>query len=160
MMKYIFGYIIVVFLALSVFSCRYVEDENHHYFIRIGNHSRQAVYFACSSNYPDTTTYEFGVLFSPQIYKTLPGEVNTSALENRNTWEFMFSSEYRFSPHDTLMIFVFDAKKLEVKNDHVDNAFLMRYDVSLQDLQRVNWYLTYPPNISMKAIKMWPRYGE
>ena len=58
------------------------------------------------------------------------------------------------------MIFVFDAKKLEVKNDHVDNAFLMRYDVSLQDLQRVNWYLTYPPNISMKAIKMWPRYGE
>ena len=157
MMKYIFGCIIVVFLALSVFSCRYVEDENHHYFIRFENKLSNAVYFVESVFYPDTSTFVGSALASPQIYKVSSNEINKSALKNRNSWEFVYTDVL---PHDTLMIFVFDAKKLEARKGHPRNAFLIRYDISLQDLQRVNWYLTYPPNISMKAIKMWPRYGE
>jgi len=32
--------------------------------------------------------------------------------------------------------------------------------LSLQDLQHVNWMLTYPPSPHMSAIKMWPPFGQ
>ena len=57
------------------------------------------------------------------------------------------------------MIFIMDADIVELHTDF-KKAIIQRYDISLQDLQCLNWMLTYPPSENMKDIKMWPPYGS
>lgn len=59
---------------------------------------------------------------------------------------------------DTLMVYIFDVSKLDA-NSSVGDALIQRYDLSLPDLQQLNWKLTYPPDIRMKYVKMWPPYN-
>lgn len=56
------------------------------------------------------------------------------------------------------MIFIMDAELLESKETHIHDIIIQRYDLSLQDLQQINWTLTYPPNENMKNMKMYPPY--
>ena len=153
-----FAYFLVLLFFLPFYSCRHIEDEDHHYTIRFANNSNKAIYIA-SPGYPDTTVSDCGTLLEPQIYKALPKEVNTSALDNRERWELAFGNRDQL-PYDTLIIFVLDAEKLEARNAHAKYALLVRYDLGLKDLHRVNWMLTYPPSENMKDIKMWPPYKK
>ena len=111
-----FAYILVLLFLLPFYSCRHIEDENHHYVIPFINNSNKAIYIA-SPGYPDTTVSDCGVLLEPQIYKTLPKDMNTSALDMNVPWEIVFGDRNRL-PNDTLTIFVFDAEKLEARNAH------------------------------------------
>jgi hypothetical protein len=61
------------------------------------------------------------------------------------------------------MIFIFDGTTMDntdwevVKKDYL---ILQRYDLSLQDFQKLNWKIYYPPTPAMKDIKMWPPYQD
>ncbi len=60
------------------------------------------------------------------------------------------------------MVFVFNADTLETHGwDYAKehNMVMQRYDLSLTDLQNLNWTLTFPPTEEMRNIKMWPPYG-
>ena len=79
------------------------------------------------------------------------------------SWEYVFGADIdheNLNPLDTLMVFVFDARLLETNPSHVEDALLVRYDLSLYDLRRLNWTLAYPPTENMKDMKMWPEYEE
>ncbi len=134
------------------------EDENHHKTIEVINNSDKAVYTYLSTSYPDTLDM-YGVPSSPypSIYKIEPYERNKSALSLREFYEVIFRDGGQI-PSDTLMVFFMDAEKLESETTHVHNSIIQRYDLSLQDLQQVNWMLTYPPSSEMKNIKMYPPY--
>jgi len=41
-----------------------------------------------------------------------------------------------------------------------DYLVLQRYYLSLQDLQKLNWRVSYPPTPEMKDMKMYPAYKE
>ena len=45
---------------------------------------------------------------------------------------------------DTLMIFVYDANMLETTKKYNYDAVLQRIDVTLDDLRKSNWLITYP----------------
>jgi hypothetical protein len=136
------------------------EDEIHHKTIGIINNSEKAIYTYFNFAYPDTLALT-GVPSSsePSIYKVEPQKKNTTALWQRIFWEIIFKDGRRI-PSDTLMIFIMDAELLESKSTPINNTIIQRYDLSLQDLQRVNWTLTYPPSPNMSAIKMYPPYGQ
>jgi hypothetical protein len=74
-------------------------------------------------------------------YKTLPHTANV--IQSRDCFEdFMNKVQV-----DTIMIFIFDAKIIEtVPWDTIRTKYLVlkRYDLNLQDLQRLNWTITYP----------------
>ena len=53
------------------------------------------------------------------------------------------------------MVYVFNASKLNKQDVPPEEALIVRYDLSQEDLKKVNWILTYPPNDAMKGIKMW-----
>lgn len=72
------------------------------------------------------------------------------------SWEAAFSDN-RITL-DTLMIYILDDQALKKEDVDIRQSFLQRYDLSLQDLQRLNWVLSYPPAENMKDIKMWPTY--
>jgi len=40
-----------------------------------------------------------------------------------------------------------------------DSVFLQRYDLTIRDLDILDWTLSYPPDERMKNIKMYPPYG-
>lgn len=162
MKKNLLAYTIVsMFLVLSPsFTCVGEDEENCHYHIGFTNESEKELYVNYSAYYPDTTN---AVLDDLDYYsnRVFPGKINKEALLTFVSWEFLFGADIdhkNLNSIDTLMVFIFDAKRLEANPSHIDDAFLQRYDLSLQDLQRLNWMLSYPPTESMKDIKMWPRY--
>lgn len=139
------------------------EDENHHNTIEVINNSEKAIYAYFDFAYPDTLA-PIGVPSSsePSIYKVEPNKRNRTALWQRDFWELIFS-DFRYEKQilsDTLMVFIMDAELLEAHTTHVNNTIIQPYDLSLQDLQRVNWTLTYPLSPNMSAIKMYPPYGQ
>ena len=72
-----------------------------------------------------------------------------------------YEADFGYS-YDTLLIFVFNADTLDTFGwDYVREHYmvLQRYDLSLGDLQSVNFRLSFPPNDAMKHIHMWPPYG-
>lgn len=155
--------IFILLISCVCISCRPIEDENHHYSIGFYNGTSADMYVVQSHIYPDTTVRAMGVLTQPEIYKVKGYSSNNEALSlyPPNTFELFFEGDYKgvkIIPSDTLMIFVFDAQKLEKRDSHVRNSLLVRYDLSLKDLQQNNWTLSYPPTESMKKnIKMWPK---
>lgn len=159
---------ILPLLAFFVFvGCRPTEDETHHYRIPFFNNSEKDLYVCSGFFYPDTTASAYKVLYQPNIYKTKVNTINEEALNRlftKTTYEAAFTDDGQGSMirNDTLMVFVFDAERLENREPkvHVSNYLLVRYDLSLLDLQRLNWLLVYPPSESMKTIKMWPRYED
>ena len=42
----------------------------------------------------------------------------------------------------------------------LEEALLVRYDLSLMDLKHLNWMLSYPPSPQMQEMKMFPPYEE
>ena len=60
---------------------------------------------------------------------------------------------------DTLWIYVLDSVKLNSGVTSLD-AVRQCYGVTLNDLYRLNWTVSYPPTPEMKNIKMYPAYCE
>ena len=153
--------IFILLTSCVCISCRPVEDENNHNNITFYNGTGTALYIAQDTKYPDTTITDLGVLNQPEIYKVEAYSFNYEALSlhPHDTYEMTFKGYKgnKIIPSDTLMVFVFDAEKLEKRDSHVKYSLLVRYDLSLKDLQKNNWTLTYPPTESMKTIKMWPK---
>lgn len=64
---------------------------------------------------------------------------------------------------DTMSIFIFHSDTLDKYSwDEVREGYkiLQRYDLSLKDLQKLDWSVTYPPSPEMKDMKMFPPYKE
>jgi hypothetical protein len=154
------GKIMIILMVLSFIfmanTCN-KEDENHHRTIEIINNSERAIYACFNVTYPDTLGDVGGLTSQPQIYKVESYAKNRRALGDQEFWEVIFRDGRRI-PSDTLMVFIMDAELLESHTTHVNNTIIRRYDLSLQDLQHVNWTLTYPPSPNMSAIKMYPSY--
>lgn len=162
MKKNVLAYTIVsMFLVLSPsFTCVGEDREDCHYRIYFTNESEKELYVNYSAYYPDTTNAVLDDL-DYDSNRVFPGKINKEALLTFVSWESLFGTNNgNLNPIDTLMVFVFDAKHLEADRHRVMDALLVRYDLSLQDLQRLNWTLSYPPMENMKDVKMWPRFEK
>lgn len=148
--------LIILLLCNFCLSCIH-ENEYSHHTITFYNYSDKEIYVVQSDrDYPDTASLQrYAFWNQPQTYKVVSHGTNTDAFWRRSSYESSFKTW-----QDTLMVLVFDAEILEINKIADDGAVLQRYDLSLQDLQRLNWTLSYPPTESMKDIKMWPRFEK
>ena len=149
-------YLILLLILCASDTCMR-EDHQHHYIISFLNRADFAIYVSRKELYNQDTTAEYLFYYPLKYLRINPNEINLKSLR-ATSWEAVFTDE-RFSPIDTLMIFVFDAEKVEA-DVSPQEAVVARYDVSLEDLQRNNWSLSYPPNSNMATIKMWPPYSS
>lgn len=150
------NYLLIFILCVSITCHR--EDQFNHCFIHFSNKANFGIYVCSKSliSRQDTIAeYRFGLPLKDLIIN--PYEINSKSLESYS-WESVFSDN-RASSIDTLMIFVFDAEKVEAEAEPQE-AVIARYDVSLEDLQSNNWMLSYPPNDNMANIKMWPPFSS
>jgi hypothetical protein len=116
------------------------KDIDHWDFkLKITNNSDRIIYFYNSDIYPDTTiSFEYNPINSIG-YRVNPGVTESNRI--RGTWED------KFQYIDTLMIFIFDEETLQIVPwDTIQEKYMIlkRYDLSLEDLQGMNWTITYP----------------
>lgn len=102
--------------------------------------------------YPDTSLFDKkpeGIIIEPRVKEIFSGARGS------------YQSLYNDAPSDTISFVIYDADTLSKhpwETIRQQYNILQRYDLSLQDLQKLNYTLYYPPTPAMKDMKMWPKY--
>ena len=103
--------------------------------------------------YPDTLISDFeerlGIVENGKKERVAGGSA---------TWESIFESSS--VPSDTLSLFVFHVDtlaKYDWESIRKDYNILKRYDLSLEDLEQLNFTIIYPPDSSMEGVQMYPK---
>jgi|SRR5690554_183757 len=146
---------IILFFILIITSMGSCIPMDIEYSILLKNQSNHKIdsYLGANEHYPDTTVVETNFRWS--VY---PGSsIDYSAT---TPWEEIFE---RYVPSDTLSMFVFHTDTLETNSWETiisEYKVLKRYDLSLEDVQSLNYTIPYPPTEQMKDMRMYPPYEE
>ena len=140
------------------------DSENCHFAIKFSNNTTKNLRVRSvhlSVHYPDPLDVtSISYTARGEMYKINSNEQdNRSAMENRGCIENVFKRE---GYTDTVFVYVFDAELIENTSWEViarDYLVLKRYDLTLKDLQRLDWEITYPPTEIMKDVKQYPPYN-
>ncbi|NEN25809.1 hypothetical protein G3O08_20170 [Cryomorpha ignava] len=146
--------ILIIGLFLISGSCEKNPFVEKFYTITIINQSSQMIYFLgydkfSEIQYPDTT------LPIQKPNATILGHGAKFFIDKREPW----SEEIDELPADTISFFFFDKAVFEdslwteIKNDYL---ILKRYDLSLQDLENLDFNIPYPPVETMEGMQIYP----
>jgi hypothetical protein len=139
-MKYFKILLIALLHSILVSSSCKKESSYYDYRLKVVNNSKDMIYADFYQSYPDTTLSS-NSHFDGEILKARPND--TITLIRGGSWENAFSSDIT----EKLMVYVFDAEIIEdtpwdtVKANYM---VLKRYDLSLQELEKMNWTISYP----------------
>lgn len=129
-------------LILTVILCRCVdrhENENCHKHVTIINNTNNAIYYIASGRiFPDTLTL-YPNPTGNQYYR-----IEASSIKKDM---YRYCLEYDFEIQRIWMYFIFDAHLLETTPwDTVVKKYMIlkRYDLTLEDMQKSDWTITYP----------------
>jgi len=157
----------VVYSMLLFQACPINEFGKMDLELKNNSNDTLCVYVANGSHsaYPDTLL--------PEKYEN----VTMSRIDNNMTSPIycfvtnLVSSPEKFFqklPKDTLSIFIFNEFEYDtipkILMDSIWNEmnygklFLLRYDLSLKDLEKLDFLLTYPPDNIMKNVRQYPPY--
>ena len=146
-----------IIFCLLCSSCPNHFMERAHSIILKNNSDRMIAYYASGNEFdlpifPDTTLPVEKPYMQVIMRDRLGGEGGMVPWERR----------FEQFPSDTISLFVLDREiydKTPWEEVREEYMVLQRYDVSLKDLQRLNFRLSYPPTAAMKSIKMYPPYN-
>ena len=166
-MKAIKTFILAVSVVICT-GCREFWDIFAEYaLLEIYNDSSSSICYFCPSvpeminnqvpcTYPDTT-----ICFKkPYGYLAFiePGEIRTAHGQARYLEDWFY-----YFPNDTISVFLFDGETVEnVPWETVVKEYLVlqRYDLSIEDMKKLDRTIHYPPTPEMRDIHMWPPYAE
>jgi len=155
--------LLIILLISMAITCEDKESENCHITIRFVNNTPKSLYVDYdfdSSDKEISNTKKF--YFYKDRKRINCCKENKSALHHGWCYEDALngSADY-FS--DLVCVYILDAAVVEKENTSkvIDGYYsaLKRYDLTLEDLQRLDWKITYPPTEAMKDVKQWPPYG-
>jgi hypothetical protein len=128
--------IICIYIFVVISGC--YRDYNLKSVKFINNNSNVSVFFTRSNAFPDTSLSDIGFCCSDKL------NPKTSCVSNLlDGWE----DEFKRNENKMLMIFVLDAQVVEtVPWDTVEKQYpvLKRYDLTMEDMDSLNWTITYP----------------
>jgi len=132
----------VLLLVSLIMLCSTCENKKDEPKMRIKNNTKEAIYASWHTQYPDTgLTYLTNPTLNTHINKVLSNSLQESHYKapSEGIFETMKS--------DVLLVFIFDAATLESTpwDTVVANYLILkRYELTLQDLENMNWIVTYP----------------
>lgn len=143
-------------IALSMQSCEKVAmDKDFPLYVQNKSPCLISVFLNINEDnyaiYPDTmiSSVRNGIV-------EVPSGERCSVAGGSATWESVYEVSV---PGDTLSLFIINTDTLakyswsQIRNDY---NILKRYDLSLGDLQRLDFEVTYPPDTSMEGVQMYP----
>jgi len=155
-MKTLIGIILTVLLCTAT-SCDPNGDGQWDGRLKITNNSNDSIYSRLQYNYPDSTILETG---HPGAESTFIAPSKTEKIFSSIKWEERISF---INKQNTLYVFLYSVDTLnkypwsQIQKDY---KILQRYALSIDDLQKLDWNVTYPPSPAMKDMKMYPPYKE
>lgn len=153
------GHFIFLFFAIFTFqSCELFGDT--FYLIELNNKSDHDIRFAIGTAgtqyvYPDTLMTQNK---SDMGLASLPSGINTF-IGKGTPWE----DRFRQLPKDTLSFYIFNKDTLNTytwETIRDEYKIMVRYDLSIEDIQFLNYKIIYPPTEQMKNMRMYPPYSE
>lgn len=161
-MKHLYLWLLaLVVMVLSVSSCfKLHEDEDHHFKIYFENSWNKPVYIWYNIDWYwyDNPYESYLPLFAEEpLYETerchivQPGGVDSELMKHNDYYEIALQDQ------DSVVISVFDAEQPDKKDSE---CFLVRYHLSKEDLQKVNYHISFPPTEAMKDFYMKPSFEE
>jgi len=135
--------IIVVVVCIQIFlivnSC--FKNNYYDYRLEVINKSNKTIYAEGSASYPDTSLVYTVSPFNHKPDKAAPGGI--IKIVRGGSWEEAFQENI----HQKLIIFIFDAAIADTTPwDTIKKKYLIlkRYDLTLHDLDSINFKVTYP----------------
>ncbi len=146
-------------LTLMLMGCPMIDSESEN--IKIVNQSDKEIYFQ-----DNTLTYPFAnedtllqsqfsiVRIKPRTHDLCSAATNSDWRRELHGCRFLQILivengddflKYLKAPEDTLRKYV---------------PVVQRYHLSVKDLDRLHWTVTYPPTEDMKGVNMWPPYKK
>jgi len=145
--------VILVWLSCTANQCK--RDDCHNV-IPFTNNSDKTLYVCYKDVVSSSDTIlglgsSYFTVSSRDHYKVIPFSVSTTCLvmRKRNCFDIF----------PMVMIFILDEQKMTTTSQS-DNFILRRYDLTQEDLQLLNWEVSYPPDERMKNMRMYPPYGS
>lgn len=149
--------IYIVFVLLIVVGCEPFTEK--FYSIELNNHSNSMIRYTYDKtnsrnmNYPDTliNNNRDNIFLSP-----LSANSNTY-IDSRKPWSEVINN----LPNDTLSFYIFAEDTINSYPWEIistEYKVLKRYDFSVQDLESLNYKISYPPTGQMKNVRMYPPY--
>jgi len=153
----------ILLLALTCMAtrCPDKENENCHTAIGFSNNSEKDLYvrpYDLIHRPSHISEIEHIKGTVQQRYKIYSAEQ-----DNRRATDWFICYERTFRMDSLINLYIFDATVVEntpwetVAKDYL---VLKRYELSLADLQRLDWQVTYPPTEAMEDVKQHPPYGS
>ncbi len=153
-MKTMFFLSFIVFICC--YSCGKLNFPEKFYRIQLDNHSDDTiwVYIALETafEYPDTSieTTRPATGFRDVAPK------RSTYFDSRQKWEEVFDKSL---PGKRLSMYIFNADTLahyDWETIRSGYKVLRRYDLSIEDLQKLDFKVPYPPTAEMTGMKMYP----
>ena len=166
MFKYMKHTIHKLSLLLSIIvllcSCELREDEDHHFKIYFENSWNKSIvinyhidwhwYDNPFEAYSDSLFFEEKPISEDwRHHEIKPGGFDDKLMEYNDYYEIALEKQ------DSVVIYVFDAELSDKKDSE---CFLVRYHLSKEDLQKVNFHISFPPTDAMKGVYMKPSFEE
>lgn len=104
------------------------------YYIKVQNNTTDTIQFYASYIYPDTAISDK----KPSLTMAYPSKY--SYWDSKEKWEDIVSS-------DTISMFIFSKDTVDKYSWDLirsGNKIMKRYDLSIKDLEKQNWTITYP----------------
>lgn len=130
---------LLIFILLA--SCELFMEK--WYFIYVKNNSHRTLFITAGQELYKMKPYPDTILPSLQPENEIISPNNKNKLISSQKWENVINS----LPSDTLSIYIFDADSIEIcgwENVAKDYKVLKRYDLSVDDLKKTDWTVTYP----------------
>lgn len=124
--------LIFILFMLCNFGCDRLAD--HAYFFKVQNNSDDTIRCYTSYNYPDTS-----LAVSKPLLQMVKPKAYTE-FESNQKWEDVL-------PKDTILIYILSEDTVDAYSwDIIRNKYniLKRYELSVGDLKKSNWIVTYP----------------
>jgi len=135
-MKYLTFFLVGIIFVSN--TCSNKNDKDCHTSITIFNNSDKAIYFHISPAYSDTLILDFNPTEANKDFKIEKFSSKKDIFRSCIEGKFYNSSEIRY--------FIYDAQILDSTPwDTIVNNYMIlkRFDLSLEDLQKMNWTISY-----------------
>lgn len=143
------GIIIIPFICCAKCAMDYrypiilKNNSNHKIDVFVADHNK---------GYPDTTLTSQRATVNIDIQKV-----------HYEDFSLEYEKVFSYLPSDTLSIYIFHTDTLKKYSwDIIKERYMVlkRYDLSLDDLKKLDYTVPYPPSSAMSNMKMFPPYRE
>ena len=148
MERFFLGIFMVAWMC-TVSGCLYNEPP-----LYLKNNFNQDLRFAKPvRDYPDT-------ILPPILRGVTIKTSSTVFIVDGKNWKYIYNVRFSSGIMSVFILSCDTLAKYTWEQVREDYNILVRYDLRLQDLYKLDFVIVYPPNETMKDIKMYPPYSH